>query len=323
MAVRDAPGAFLGDEIQQSGDPTRHADDLIATIRRHGLAWVALELAVSETGEVPAATRKAFRDLRDAASRRGGAVGGWGHRVPADTQIRFAIDEHADFWIPNVESNFDDRLWTDGQLDQLRTAMPHGVAVIFTEGAWGRDPVAAARWRTRGFDAIPEAIVSENPQATIGAMLELAQTLGWAPQRTAPTLYLTRGFEAARYTPTIHLTGGRWSLYRYGDIDADDWTAIDGWPKSPPPGEPDPEPEPIPPALPMMTVMEGHANTRHGVQAVRNKLAAAPVPTKLGRTASLTSQDRLALGAVDGTHGRGDNAKQIADLLDRLGYPTV
>ena len=70
-----------------------------------------------------------------------------------------------------------------------------------------------------------------------------------------------------------------------------------------------------------MTVMQAHANTRYGVQAVRNK------GTVLGRAASLSLQDRLALGALNGRHEatRGGRSAEhlvaIADLLDELGYP--
>ena len=45
-----APGVFLGDEVTQSGDPPKHADDLIATIQREGMRWCALQISPGNEG---------------------------------------------------------------------------------------------------------------------------------------------------------------------------------------------------------------------------------------------------------------------------------
>ena len=47
-------------------------------------------------------------------------------------------------------------MWTDAALDELVSLrLPNGLAVIFTEGAWGRDRERSRRWLDRGFDGDP------------------------------------------------------------------------------------------------------------------------------------------------------------------------
>ena len=96
-------------------------------------------------------------------------------------------------------------------------------------------------------------------------------------------------------------------------MDTANYAEIAKWPR--PASDPTPEPPP-PPELPKMTVAEAHGNTRYGVQAVRNN------GVTLGRAASLTLQDRLALASLSGKHTAA-TGQQIANLLDNLGYPSV
>jgi hypothetical protein len=240
-----APGVFLGDEVTQSGDPPKHADDLVATILREGLRWCALQ--ISPGNETAAAL------LREACAQRGAGFGTWAQGLPAADEVAGVRAYGSTFHIANVEAPHEDQAWTDAAFDELVSLkLPNGLAVIFTEGAWGRDRERSRRWRRGGFAAIPEAIVSENPQATIGAMLELAAALGWPGERTAPCLYLTRGFGAAGYGGQIALTAGRWSLFRYGDVDQADWDAMREWPRAAPPATlPDADPEPRPKPKPV------------------------------------------------------------------------
>lgn len=232
-----APGAFLGDEVTQSGDPPKHADDLVGTVLREGMRWVALQIAPGNERAAPL--------LREACERHGAGFGTWAQGLPADDELAAIAAYGSTFHVANVESAGEDAVWSDAALDRLTALrLPNGLGVIFTEGAWGRDRGRAARWVDRGFVAIPEAIQSENPQATIGAMLELAAALGWPAHRTAPCLYLTRGYAAERYGAEIASTAGRWSVFRYGDVDAADWEAMRGWPRAAPDDEPDEPHEP-------------------------------------------------------------------------------
>ena len=112
-------------------------------------------------------------------ARRGAGFGTWAQGLPAAAELAAVRSYDWTFHIANVETAHEDAV-TDAALDELVSLrLPNGLAVIFTEGAWGRDRERSQRWRKRGFAAIPEAIVSENPQATIGAMLELSAALGW------------------------------------------------------------------------------------------------------------------------------------------------
>ena len=167
------PGAFLGDEVTQSGDPPRHADDLVATLLREGVRWCALQIAGGNERAAPL--------LRDACARQGAGFGTWAQGLPAADELAAVRAYGSTFHIANVETAHEDAVWTDAALDELVSLrLPNGLGVIFTEGAWGRDRGKSRRWLDRGFVAIPEAIQSENPQATIGAMLELSATLGLA-----------------------------------------------------------------------------------------------------------------------------------------------
>jgi hypothetical protein len=222
-----APGVFLGDEVTQSSDPPRHADGVVETCLREGLRWCALQIAPGN--------ERAAELLREACARRGAAFGTWAQGLPAADELAAVRAYGSTFHIANVETPHEDAAWTDAALDELvAMKLPHGLAVIFTQGAWERDRAKSQRWRDRGFVAIPEAIRSENPQATVPAMLELAAALGWPGERTAPCCYLTRGFAAASYAGEIGMAAGRWSLFRYGDVDAADWEAIRAWPKAAP-----------------------------------------------------------------------------------------
>ena len=225
------PGVFLGDEVTQSGDPPRHAADLVGTMLKEGLRWCALQIAPGN--------ERAAELLRDACAGQGAAFGTWAQGLPVEGELAAVRSYGSTFHIANVETPHEDSVWTTPALDELvAMRLPHGVGVIFTEGAWGRDQAKSRRWIERGFVAIPEAIVSENANATIPAMLHLAAVLGWPGERTAPCFYLTRGFAASSYSGDAALTVGRWNLFRYGDIDAADWEAMRAWPHAALPSEP-------------------------------------------------------------------------------------
>lgn len=247
------PGAFVGDEVEHSADPPAHARDLVDTLIREGHRWVAAQLTGTESN------RRAVALLKLATEARSFPFGTWAQGwTRAEDEIVEARARGAQFHIANIESPGEDIRWTNGDLAAVRGlvksgAWPHGFAVIFTEGAWGRDASLSKRWRDAGAFAIPEAIQSENPQATIGAMLDLAGQLGWPSYATGPCLYLTRGYDAKGYTAEIAATNGRWSLFRYGDA-ANHWQTMSSWPKKPMTYLPWPvEEEPPPPPIEKIT----------------------------------------------------------------------
>jgi hypothetical protein len=303
-----APGAFLGDEVTQSSDPPKHAEDLVATSLREGLRWIALQIAGGNERAAPL--------LRDACARQGAAFGTWAQGLPAADELAAIAAYGSTFHIANVEAPHEDAAWTDDALAQLvAMRLPNGLGVIFTEGAWGRDRAKSKRWLERGFVAIPEAIQSENPMATIGAMLELAQALGWPATRTAPCLYLTRGYAASNYAGEIAATAGRWSLFRYGDVDAEDWAAMRAWPRAAPvaaaeqPAKPTPTPTP-PPARPKALPAGA---MRAAVVAAVDRWNPSPPRTSRGAVIRriATAQD-AAWTAV---------AEELAAALDAAGIP--
>lgn len=242
-------GVFLSDEIWNSHTPeqaAQHAKDIISTLKREGIAWVAQQISPG------APWREAVSQLIAGQQAYGhGAIGTWAQGLPAADEVnavREAKSRGATFHIPNIEAPHEDQAWTSAAFNELLTlALPDGYGVIFTEGAWGRNKDLAKRWRESGFVAIPEAIVSENAQATIAAMLELSAALGWDGWDTAPCVYFTRGAKSTLYNGQITMTGGRYSIFRYGDIDAEDWANMKGWPATQ--VNPNPDPEPVPPPV--------------------------------------------------------------------------
>jgi hypothetical protein len=304
-----APGVFLGDEVAQSGDPGKHADDLVATILREGMRWCALQVAPGNEASAPL--------LREACARRGAAFGTWAQGLAAADELAAIGTYGSSFHVANVEAPGEDAAWTDAALDALAgLGLEHGLGVIFTEGAWGRDRARSRRWRERGAIAIPEAIVSENPQATIGAMLELAGALGWPAERTAPCCYLTRGFRAAGYAAEIAATGGRWSIFRYGDIGAGDWEAMQSWPRAEPPARtarPEPAEEPVPAPRPARPSGAGARAMRAAVVEAVERWNPDPPPTSRGAVIRRVAQAPDAAWRVV--------APQLVAALDAAAIP--
>lgn len=252
MALIDGVGVLLSDEIGQSTNPRQHAIDLISTMKREKIHWVAQQHSFDDADQW-------MVWLREGVSIHGwGSVGSWCQGWESKPEVDRAIECGSRFHLANVESVAEDQKWTNPELDRIVAAMPDGVGVIFTETPWGRDPNKTIRWRARGIVGMPEAIVSENPQATIPAMLDLARQLGWDPLKTAPCIYLTRALAASYYNSTIAQTGGRWSLFRYGDIDESDWQAIRTWPR--PTAAPPPPPPPPPTGDPVYAELERLVN---------------------------------------------------------------
>ena len=308
-----APGVFLGDEVTQSGDPPRHADDLVATMQREGMHWCALQIS--------AGNEAAAAFLREACARRGAGFGTWAQGLPVADELAAVRSYGSTFHIANVEAPHEDQVWTDAALDELVSlGLPNGLAVIFTEGAWGRDRDRSRRWRKRGFAAIPEAIVSENPQATIAAMLELAATLGWPGERTAPCLYLTRGFAAAGYSGQIPMTAGRWSVFRYGDVNQANWDAMREWPRAAPPATvPDSDAEPAKPKPDEQQKPTKHAAATRALRMRADIVAAverwnpAPPPTSRGAVVRRIANANDAAWRIA--------APQVLAALDAAGVP--
>ena len=188
------PGVFLGDEVTQSGDPPRHAVDLVGTM----LKGAAL---------VRAADRPGQRARGGAAARCLCQLGCGLRYVGAGPAVEGEArgGAHARLHLPHRQRGDAARGTPCGRRPRSTSwslRLPHGVGVIF-RGPWGRDQAKSRRWIERRFVAIPEAIVSENPNATIPAMLHLTAVLGWPGERTAPCFYLTRGFAASSYSGTL------------------------------------------------------------------------------------------------------------------------
>jgi hypothetical protein len=244
-------GIWLEDEIQQSSDPAAHADGIVSTMKRERIGWAAVNAAIPGAS----AALKMLLDARDRHSH--GACGYWTQNYPphiANPREYLLTGEldGADIMIANPETREEEQRWSDQNIHDLCILWPNGHAgVCYTEAAWGKHVDGsyrkdlAQRWWARGIVSMPEAIQSENPNATISAMLGVSNAFGWAPERTSPTLYLTRGYPAINYDPEITQTSGRWSIFRYGDIGESDWETIANWPR-PATTPPEPPEEPMP-----------------------------------------------------------------------------
>jgi len=321
--LTSSPGWWLEDEIQQSGNPAQHAHDAVVRMKENGIGWAVLNAAVGGAS-------MALGQLRVAGTNLGhGAFGYWAQNAEPQTLLGMARSDGVAVCIANVESRAEEQKWTDGDLNELVRICPnYHAGVAYTEAAWGKYPAdhpdaakrgqyradLAKRWVDRGIVSMPEADMVRNQAATINAMTAVSLAFGWAQDHTSCLLYLD-GKPASTYTPQAAATLGRWSIWRYGNMDTANYAEIAKWPRPAPEPTPEPPPPP-PPELPKMTVTEAHGNTRYGVQAVRNN------GVTLGRAASLTLQDRLALASLSGKHTAA-NGQQIANLLDNLGYPQV
>lgn len=276
-------GILLGDEITQSSDPAKHAQDVVANAVRNGFRWVALEL--SDGNEMAAVL------LREACQASGKiAFTTWDQNLHPAQAIarakRWGSVGHA----ANVESSLEDVKWTDSLLNDLVANFGSNVAVICTEGAWGRDKARASRWWNRGIAGLFEAIESENKQATIYAMADLANVLGFV--KRGFMLYLNKGYPSSEYTDQINETQGQWSIFRYGDIDDTDWAEFKKWPRVT-----------LPPVLPGLPVAEAQQAIIKIVDAVNVRLEALGQP-KLGEYTALGSCQDNCVAALTGKWNR-------------------
>lgn len=277
-------GILLGDEITQSGDPPKHARDVVANCVSAGIRWVCLELR--DDNEMAAVL------LREACAASGKvAFTTWDQNLHPAQAIarakRWGSTGHA----ANVESSGEDVKWTDSLLNDLVGNFGSNVGVICTEGAWGRDKARASRWWNRGIAGLFEAIESENKQATIYAMADLANVLGFVNRGFV--LYLNKGYPSSEYTDQINETQGRWSAYRYGDIDDTDWAEFKKWPRVT-----------TPPVLPGLPVAEAQQAIIKIVDAVNVRLEALGQP-KLGELTALLNCQDSCVAALSGKWSKG------------------
>lgn len=272
-------GILVGDEITQSSDPAKHARDMVANAAQAGVRWLALELA--DNNEMAAVL------LRDACAASGKvAFTTWEQNLHPAQAIARAKRWGSAGHCANVESSAEDVKWTDALLNDLVANFGSNVAVICTEGAWGRDKARASRWVNRGIAGLFEAIESENAQATIYAMADLANVLGFVNRGFV--LYLNKGYPSSEYTDQINETQGVWSIFRYGDIDAGDWSEFQKWPRTK-----------NPPILPGLAVAEAQQIIVRTVDAVNVRLEALGQPP-LGDLSALMNCQDSCVAALSG-----------------------
>jgi hypothetical protein len=277
-------GILLGDEIAQSGDPPKHARDTVANAVANNIRWLALEL--SDGNEIAAVL------LREACAASGKVVFcTWDQNLHPAQAIARAKNWNSVGHAANVESSGEDVKWTDSLLNDLVANFGSNVAVIATEGAWGRDKARASRWWNRGIIGLFEAIESENKQATIYAMADLANVLGFVHRGFV--LYLNKGYPSSEYTDMINETKGVWSIFRLGDIGDDDWAEFKKWPRVT-----------VPPILPGLGVAEAQQIIVKAVQSVNVRLEALGQPP-LGELSALLNAHDSAKAALQGKWTKG------------------
>lgn len=327
----NGPSVFLTDEVSHPdlSDPGRNALEIATRCRDEKIATVLYQLGPGNARHAAGAFL-----VKDAlASISPGTTFGTWDQMGATTNARAIRRETVELYrskahVFNAESRAEEQALTDAELDEY-LSRGFTVGLAFTAAAFKEagdatlpDDEKIARWQNRttrwrnrpAIVPMPEANEAEDKGLRgkgYGEVLFLCHQLGWpSGAGCVPILYLTdigaEGYRASSY----QAPWSWWSLWRFGGASPADWQTMRPWPRgSVPP------PDPI---VPKMGVMAGHANTRYGVQAVRNQIA----PQKLGDASSLVSQDRLALGAISGVHTAAKGA-EIAQLLDRLGYPKV
>lgn len=258
--AREGSIVFCADEIARSGDPPQHARNTAANMAADGIDGLALQVA-PENDAVALVVREELHT-------RGRSFGAWAQGQAPFAEIATARRWRADFYVCNIETQGEFEAWSEAALNQLLAlALPRGYAVIFTEGAfvWAEDAglpgdvrlarrqARAARWIKRGFDAIVEASFPDNPLPPpsggreIDFMLWVAAQMGWPAAQTNVCVYLSRGTPPAHYSPLIGLTGGRWSVWRLGDLSDAARAEVRTWPNiSPAPPAPTPAPAPDP-----------------------------------------------------------------------------
>jgi hypothetical protein len=226
MVGHEGAGVFTGDEIKQSSNPRQHAYDTVNNLIANNFRWLAVELESNDD--------TTYSYVREACERTGNKIshGLWSQNAEVPDVLAAIERRRPQFYIVNSENGTDEARWTPTALDALvATRLPGGYGLIFTEGAMGRDKNKSLKYRSRGFFSIPEAIESENANATILEMLVLSGQLGWNEVDCGPCVYINRNYPANAYSDQIGLTKGRFSVYRLGDIDDTDWTEFGKWPR--------------------------------------------------------------------------------------------
>ncbi len=274
-------GMLVDDEITQSGDPSKHASDLVANLVKNSFRYACLHITPQNELAAP---------LLRAACRASGKIAftTWSQNMEPSDQIANAMRWESEGHAANAESTHEEGKWTNVHLYSLHQMMKGNVANICTEGTWGRDKVKAERWYSKGYFGMFEAIESENSQATINAMADLANQLGFPVEQRGFTLYLNRGYPSSEYTDMIAETRGRWSIFRYGDVDQKDWDEFAKWPKIS-----------IPAVLPGLGIEDAHRIVIQALLEV-NKRQAALGRGALGPNAALVNAGASSRAALDG-----------------------
>ena len=273
-------GMLIDDEIAQSTDPSRHARDIVNNLALYRFRYACLRLAgYNELASVV---------LRDACRASGKiAFTTWDqHTSPAD-QIVGATRWKSEGHFANTESPSEEQAWSDNHLDALYVQMNGNVGNIVTEGPWGKDKAKAKRWVDRGYFGMFEAIESENSQITIHAMADVTNQLGSPVEQRGFCIYLTRGYPSKEYTDMMAETHGRWAIFRYGDVDREDWVEFSKWPRVE-----------IAPVLPGIGIMEGHRIVTQALAEVNKRQVALGRPP-LGANAALVNAAASSQAALN------------------------
>lgn len=279
-----SPGIFVSDEIYRSGDPAAHAVAIASNAKNYGFGWVALQF--TEENKPWAAV------LRQALVERGLLFIGWSQGMLWERER----DEYLTKWnlnghIPNVETPAENNEYVSkGAISWLRSNFLH-LGVIFTEGAWGKNPdgsynkQAASPWAS--FVGMPEAFMPVSTGWTPPVMSYVAMQYGFS--KIAPTLGLWgNGWTANHYTQ--YMAGiPSWSIWRYVGLSGADLEETKKWPHY---DEPD-VPEPV-----GISVEEGHKRNIETRNKVNERLLSQNKPV-LGPNAVLEIANDMSQAVLD------------------------
>lgn len=302
-------GFHLADEVKSSGDPQAHARALAVKMRDNNILWAAFQLPVNPNDVLEMVEAELHREGRLFAT--------WAQGMNPTDELNIVQAVRPDMHLANVENKAEEQAWTTAHLDRLRgLQLIHGQAVIFTQGAFDYDTpgdpttekaqARAQRWIIRNFDALPEANLVENANATPAAMLTVAIQLGWTGSRIAPVVYLHNKPDGSETPPSTYNMDGfpRWSAWRYGDISDADLLHMKTWPR---PAATTPPPSP----KPGISVTEGHRRNIETLALVEQRVG------PLGQAAALRNAARLSRAALDGvyTTAKGQALDSFLDTL--------
>jgi hypothetical protein len=310
MNILQEPGIFIDDEIFRSGNPYAHAADIAGKCKNFGLAWCALKIRPENDPWAPV--------LRAELNARGIYFITWAQHLPVEDERAGFRAYRAQGHIANPETPQQDAAYSDAALGEWAATGNNGV--IFTEGAWGKNPdgsynhVKAARWVAHNNVGMPEAFLPINPGWKASVMYDIAAKYKFPHDRISPSLGIWDTTHIAAYIDDFNtIDAVAFSIWRFVGMNDTDWIDIQRLETTIP--EVTPPPPPPPPAT--ITVAQAYDRVIEAVDLLDASLIARSQPP-LGANAALFESRAAALAAKN-KKWTGAIGAQFAALRKEVG----